>query len=61
MSTLEDNDQHDHTFLFPEERASHLAEHDRLHEEQEAQDALEKDEENNEKKSDFNTLNMYMQ
>ena len=57
MSTLEDNQQHDHTFLFPEERASHLAEHQSLNA---AQQAAE-EEEDDEKKSDFETLNMYMQ
>ena len=61
MSTLEDIGEHDHTFLFPEERTSHLAEHQQLKEEQEALEAEKEEEENDEKKGDFDTLNMYMQ
>ena len=44
MSTLEDNQQHDHTFLFPEERASHLAEHQSLNAAQQAAEEEEDDE-----------------
>jgi hypothetical protein len=61
MSTLEDIGEHDHTFLFPEERNSHLEEHQQLKEEQEALEAEKEEEENDEKKGDFDTLNMYMQ